>query len=47
MRKRVDLESSKIEKYKHISYLSNSIQRNTDTVKILNNRSYKQMLKHQ
>lgn len=47
MRKKVELEGAKVEKYKHISYLSHSIQRNTDSVKILNTRSFKSMLKYQ
>lgn len=47
MRKEVEVEEGKVEKYKHIFYLSSSLQKNTDTVKILNTRSYKSMLKHQ
>jgi hypothetical protein len=47
LRKQVEIEGAKVEKYKHISYLATSIERNTDAVKIVNSRSYKQMLKQQ
>jgi hypothetical protein len=47
VKKNVEFESAKEEKYKHISYLSKSIQRQTDTNKNINYRSYKKLLKYQ
>jgi hypothetical protein len=37
----------KEEKYKHISYLTKSIQRQTDSTKIINYRSFKKLVKYQ
>jgi rubrerythrin len=47
VKKKVELEKAKEEKYKHISYLSKSIQRQTDTNKIINYRSYKKLVRYQ
>ena len=47
VRKEVEIESAKVEKYKHIEYLATSINRNTEAVKINNGRSYKQLINQQ
>lgn len=47
VKKKVEIETAKEEKYKHISYLSKSIQRHTDSNKIINYRSYKKLVKYQ
>ena len=38
------MENTKIKKYKHISYLAGSIQRNTEGLKIVNSRAFQQMI---
>ena len=47
LRKDVENQTVKEEKFKHITYLTHSIDRNTDSTKIINSKAYKKMVEMQ